>query len=156
MLPNQPDGDTQRINIPAMPGVARPNRRWLVSGGVALVAMAAVGLCLAPRTSPVSRTAAPEPVSTPASLVTTGVDLAAPEDRTDHVVLNWTSQRTLDFVVVVEENGQPDNFLLAQRDHTMTVPVDPARRYCFVIRGTDGNQVYESRPAAIRGAECHQ
>ena len=35
-----------------------------------------------------------------------------------------------------------------------TVPVDPALKYCFRVRGTDGNRVYQSRTVAIRGANC--
>ncbi|WIX76387.1 hypothetical protein QRX50_33660 [Amycolatopsis carbonis] len=35
------------------------------------------------------------------------------------------------------------------------VPVDPVRKYCFQIQGTDGVEVYFSRPVPVRGAVCH-
>jgi len=156
MLPRRPDGDTQYIPV-AMPApaplpVVRQRGRWLLAGGAGLlVILLAFVLGLVLPSKPVVQAAPP-----PAPLATVGIDLAAPRDFTDHVVLNWTSQRALDFVVVVEDNGQPNRYVLAERNHTIAVPVDPAHKYCFLVRGTDGNQVYESRPKALRGANCHR
>lgn len=51
---------------------------------------------------------------------------------------------------------EPNQAVLAQRDHTMTVPVDPVRKYCFLVQATDKYQLYSTPPKAIRGAICHQ
>jgi serine/threonine protein kinase len=147
MLPQRPDGAPDHISPPA-PTVP-PKRRRLLAAGIALLALLAVVLVLLLHNNSAAPAAAP-------AVLTTGIDLATPQDLTDHVVLDWTSQRTLDFTVVVEAAGRPNSYPLAKRNHTMTVPVDPARKYCFLVRGTDGNQIYLSRPAPIRGATCHE
>lgn len=46
--------------------------------------------------------------------------------------------------------------LVAHRQRAMEVPIDPARRYCFQIRATDGKNVYTSTPIPIRGGHCTQ
>jgi eukaryotic-like serine/threonine-protein kinase len=101
---------------------------------------------------------APHPRQQPAASPTAqvGIDLAEPTDLADHVVLNWTSASPLDFAVVIDSAGEPQRYLLAERNHMLKIPVDPGRKYCFRIRGTDGDQVYESRPKPIRGAVCPQ
>jgi serine/threonine protein kinase len=142
MLPSRPHTPDR---IPTPVPVVRSRARWLVAGGIGLLAALALVLVLLPRNKTI-----PTAVS-----VTPMVTLAAPHDFTDHVVLNWTSQRPLDFGVVVEDNGHPDQVMFAQRNHTITVTVDPAHKYCFLIRGADSNHIYESRPAAVRGANCH-
>ncbi|WP_027946665.1 serine/threonine protein kinase [Amycolatopsis taiwanensis] len=107
-----------------------------------------------PRLPPPPASASPAELAPPAR-----VDLADPVDLGDQVVLTWTSDRTLDFAVVVAGEGEANHVLLAQRNHTMTVPVDPVRKYCFLVQASDsaeGSPVYESRPKAIRGAVCRQ
>lgn len=153
LLPQRPDGDPEQP--PAVSPAGRSWRRRLVLGGVALLVPPAVVLGLGLRDNgssdgPSARTTAP------ATSVTEGVALAAPRDFGDHVVLNWTSRRGLDFVVVVQGDSEPSRYLWVERNHTVTVPVEPAREYCFLIRGTNGNRVFESRPEAVRGADCHE
>jgi serine/threonine protein kinase len=150
LLPDRPA--VQRDDYVSPPAPTKPpRRRRLVAGGIGLlvVALAAVLVLLLHNNSTPPQAAAAAPV----------VDLATPQDFTDHVVLNWTSRRPLNFfVVVVKTDGQPNKYPVAGQSHTMTVQVDPARKYCFLIRGSDGteNQVYESRPAAVRGAHCQR
>jgi serine/threonine protein kinase len=130
------------------PPVRRPRARRLLVGGIGLLAALAVVLVLVLHNNSGARAAAPP--------ATVSIDLAPPQDLTDRVVLNWTSARTLTFFVVVEEDGRPKQYPSAGQSHTMTVPVDPAHKYCFLIRGSDVNGIYQSRPAAVRGAICHE
>lgn len=153
MLPQRPDGDSEP---PAVSPAGRPWRRRLVVGGVALLVLLTVVLGLWSRDSGSGDGRASMRTTQPATLVDAGVELAAPQDFGDHVVLNWTSRRVLDFVVVVEGDRQPSRYLWVERNHTVTVPVDPTRDYCFLVRGTNGNQVFESRPEAVRGSACHE
>ncbi|MFE3170365.1 protein kinase [Amycolatopsis sp. NPDC059090] len=80
--------------------------------------------------------------------------LAAPADLGTQIKLAWTAEGNLDFAVVVGAERIPPMVLVANRNRTMSVPVDPARKYCFQIRATDGNHVYETPPVPIRGAVC--
>ncbi|MEV8608253.1 hypothetical protein AB0383_10015 [Amycolatopsis sp. NPDC051373] len=83
------------------------------------------------------------------------VDLAPPQDLGDEIAPTWTSSRELDFAVVVSGEGELNHVVLAKRVLTMKVPVDPVRKYCFQIQGTDGVEVYFSRPMPVRGAVGH-
>ncbi|MER6766373.1 protein kinase [Amycolatopsis sp. NPDC000746] len=80
--------------------------------------------------------------------------LAAPADLGTQIKLAWTADGNLDFAVVVGAERIPPMVLVANRNRTMSVPVDPARKYCFQIRATDGNHVFETPPVPIRGAVC--
>jgi serine/threonine protein kinase len=134
----------------APPPVGPPRSRRLLVGGIGMLVLLAVVLVLVLHNNSGARAAPPQ------ATITAGIDLAPPQDLTNHIVLNWTSRRTLTFAVVVEEDGRPNRYPVAGQNHTMTVPVDPARKYCFVIRGSDVNGIYLSRPAAVRGAACHE
>ncbi|MGW7531339.1 protein kinase domain-containing protein [Amycolatopsis sp. NPDC054798] len=80
--------------------------------------------------------------------------LAAPADLGTQIKLSWTAEGNLDFAVVVGAERLAPMVLVAHRDRTMSVPVDPARKYCFQIRATDGSHVYETPPVPVRGAVC--
>lgn len=104
---------------------------------------------------PPTRPAVTEPVVTQspdAPLV--HVVLAQPTDEGTAVDLSWTADGDLDFAVVVAGDHINTMVLLADRQHTMRVPVDADRGYCFQVRGTDGQHVYTSPPVSIRGAAC--
>ncbi|MEN3610573.1 protein kinase [Plantactinospora sp. ZYX-F-223] len=126
-------------------------------GGLALLAAVAVPLLL---NRPGELTVPPAPAgvgvvgaaSSPARVVR--LELADPADHGNFVELSWQSNEPLNFAVIVAAEGEPNRTILAQRKTTYRVPVDPVRRYCFAIQGTDGNQVYESEPKPIRGASC--
>ncbi|MET9258662.1 protein kinase [Amycolatopsis sp. NPDC004079] len=80
--------------------------------------------------------------------------LAAPADLGTQIKLSWTAEGNLDFAVVVGAERIAPMVLTAHRNRAMSVPVDPARKYCFQIRATDGSHVYETPPVPIRGAVC--
>ncbi|WP_409180052.1 serine/threonine-protein kinase [Amycolatopsis sp. VS8301801F10] len=80
--------------------------------------------------------------------------LAAPADLGTQIKLSWSAEGNLDFAVVVGAERLAPMVLVAHRDRTMSVPVDPARKYCFQIRATDGSHVYETPPVPVRGAVC--
>jgi hypothetical protein len=84
------------------------------------------------------------------------VELAEPTDLSDKVQLSWKSTRELDFAVVVAAEGEKTKVLLAERNHSMTIDVEPDRKYCFMIQASDGDRVYESKPQPLRGASCRK
>jgi serine/threonine protein kinase len=146
---------------PAATPSSKSLRRYVVSGAAVLAVLVTVTLVLVLREDPDELETTPRqpPMSAPAapaSAAAVQLELADPVDLGDQVVLNWTSDRTLDFAVVIAGEGEPNHSELAQRNHTMKVTVDPVRKYCFLIQGSDGNQVYESQSKSIRGAVCHR
>jgi eukaryotic-like serine/threonine-protein kinase len=141
--------DTLELEVSApAPRSHRFRLRLLVAGCVILAGLAAGAITIQGHPGE----PAPPPVSTTAAPVR--LELAEPVDLGDHVVLTWTSERTLDFAVVVSTDSEPNRTLLAERNHTINVPVDPARKYCFLVRATDSDRVYQSQPKPVRGATC--
>ena len=100
---------------------------------------------------PASASAAAGP--SPAAVV---LELADVTDRGDVVDLSWRSSEPLDFAIIVAGAGVPDGTIYAHRVTTYSVPVDPVRKYCFVVQGTNGVGVFSSAPKAIRGAVCRE
>jgi hypothetical protein len=96
------------------------------------------------------------PGDTGATLGDVRIELAEPVDKTDHVELRWRSSRELDFAVVVAADGKPPQYYLAQRKNSLTIDIEPGRKYCFMIQATDIDRVYESAPVALRGATCRK
>lgn len=86
--------------------------------------------------------------------VASRIELADPTDRGNVVELSWRSSEPMDFAVVVAGEGEPTKVLLAQRNTTFRVPVDPVRKYCFQVQGSDGVRVLESEAKPVRGAKC--
>ncbi|MEE6258200.1 serine/threonine protein kinase [Plantactinospora sonchi] len=147
-------------------GSAEPPRRThrtpllIAAGGLSLLAVLSVLFFLnrpgelAVPPPPPSAAGTTGPAPTPATVV--HLELTDPVDRGNVVELSWRSTEPLDFAVVVAEEGEQAKVLLAQRGTTYRVPVDPVRRYCFLIQGSNGLQVYETPPKPIRGARCVQ
>lgn len=120
---------------------------WYLASGAAALALG-LGFVLWPREDP-----APPPPAAAAPVVK--VTLADPADLGDHIELTWTTDdESLNFGVVVSGDGEPSRTLLAERNRTMKVPVDPKRKYCFQIRGSNGDKFVESQPKPVRGAIC--
>jgi hypothetical protein len=152
--------------LPGVPPVAEPPERkrrvrWdVVVGGLVAVCVVAAGLVLllgggSDDLTTVARTPPPAPPSGAPAAVT--LELAEPADHGNQVTLSWSSSSdSVDYAVIVAPEGEPNRAILAQRLHTLTVPVDPLRRYCFEVQATDSQSVYKSAPQSIRGATCHR
>ncbi|MFD1150617.1 serine/threonine protein kinase [Saccharothrix hoggarensis] len=82
------------------------------------------------------------------------IEIVDAVDKVDHVVLTWRSSVDLDYLVIVAPEGQPNSRTVELRDLTMEIPVEPGRRYCFEVHGTDGYRSYASAPKGIREATC--
>ncbi|GAA3583171.1 hypothetical protein GCM10022222_79930 [Amycolatopsis ultiminotia] len=133
-----------------------------VVGGLVAVGVVGVGLAMlltggSEDLSTVARTPPPPAPTAGAGESAVDVRLDAPADHGNQVTLTWTaSSGTVDFAVIVAPEGEPNRTVLAQRQHSLTVPVDPLRRYCFEVQATDSRSVYRSAPQPIRGATCHR
>lgn len=162
------DAPAAGVKIPINPGQSAKRPRWtgtirreLAIGLAAIAGLIAVGLVLLVPTGPSELNTAPHlpPISpsTPGPVIANPnqLSLAEPTDLGNQVVLTWTSSETLDYAVIIAEQGNADRTLLAYRNHTMTIPVDPLRKYCFLVQGTNGSQIYQSVPVPVRGATCH-
>ncbi|WP_181774796.1 serine/threonine protein kinase [Amycolatopsis pittospori] len=129
----------------------------LAGAGVLVAGLAVVPLFLGPaevggQAVPVAAAIPPQAASAPAPNVK--LELAPPKDQSDHVQLTWTAEGELDFVVIMAGERVETKQLVAHRQRSMDVPVDPARRYCFQLRATDGRHIYTTDPVPIRGARC--
>ncbi|MFE0019561.1 serine/threonine protein kinase [Amycolatopsis sp. NPDC059021] len=132
----------------------------LVGAGVVVVGLAVVPMLAGPekvsgQASPITLAAQPANGMPPGEAAPDmHLELAQPADLGDRVRLSWRADGDLDFAVVVAGERIDTMVLVAHRQRAMDVPVDPARRYCFQIRATDGRHVYTSTPVPIRGGHC--
>lgn len=142
----------------------RPRTRWrpglLFGLGAVIVGLAVVPLLLRqdnpkqPAAPPPTVTEGPAQAPAAAQSPQVNLELAPPVDRGGHVELTWRADGDLDFAVVVAGERIDTMVLVANRQRTMRVPVDPTRRYCFQVRATDGRHIYTTEPIPIRGARC--
>jgi eukaryotic-like serine/threonine-protein kinase len=129
----------------------------LVAGGALVIALLAlVPLLLLRDEREEMPTAAQVPEASGARGGDVRVELDVPTDLTDKVKLTWRSTAELDFAVVVAAEGEAAKVHLAQRNRSMTVDVEPGRKYCFMVQATNGDKVYESIPMPLRGATCRK
>jgi hypothetical protein len=126
----------------------------LLAGAALLVALLALVPLLLLRGDPEEMSSAPQLPQAPASDVR--VELAPPVELEGQVKLTWTAPRDLDFAVVVAAEGLETRTVLAQRNHSLTVEVEPDLRYCFQVQASDGDDVYTSDPVPFRGATCRE
>jgi hypothetical protein len=156
-------GNMRRATVLAGPLAppGQPQRRLirydLLAGAAIVLALLALVPLLLLRGDPEEISSTPKVPAgggDPARDVT--VELAQPTDLTDRVQLNWKATRELDFAVVVAAEGEDTKVLLAERNHTMTVDVEPGIKYCFMVQASDGDRVYESDPQPLRGASCRK
>ncbi|TDV40081.1 hypothetical protein [Actinophytocola oryzae] len=155
-------GSMRRATVLAGPPPDQPGRRHvrydLLAAGALLLALLALVPLLLLRGDPDEMSSTPRVPSAGGSdsggAVT--VELDQPTDLTDKVQLNWKATRDLDFAVVVAAEGETTRVLLAERNHSMTIDVQPGLKYCFLVQASDGDQVYESDPQPLRGASCRK
>lgn len=149
-----PNAADRRPPWPDTPS-SRPRTRhiWHWNAALAVVVAVVVALVVWPRSTAGTPTA-----GTPASAPSAGkpvLVLDDPVDLGDKVSLTWTTTEDRLYVAVgYWAEGEPRQFVPARYDRSKTVPVDPDRKYCFMVRGTDGGQVVESKSKAVRGADC--
>ncbi|KAA2267179.1 protein kinase [Solihabitans fulvus] len=183
-LPDQPTVPAMPIVPPIAPAVPRrtllhtfsatPPRqggsartRWrpavLVGIGAVVVGLTAVPLIAGrggPATPPapaavgVPTQSSDQPATSSGPTQVINLELAAPTDEGTAVQLDWKADGDLDFAVVVAGEQINTMVLVANRQHSMRVPIDPTRRYCFQVRATNGQQTYKTKPLPIRGAQC--
>jgi hypothetical protein len=139
----------------------QPSRRLIrydLLAGVALVlALLALVPLLLLRNDPEEISTSPKvPPANGVEPDTVVVELAEPTDLRSTVQLTWKATHDLDFAVIVAAEGLKPRALLAERKHSMTVDVEPERKYCFLVQASDGDQVYESEPQSLRGAVCQK
>lgn len=138
----------------------RTSRTPFVLAGASAVALFAVVavLLLLNRPGELAVPPAPAPVvaasASPTSARVVQLELTDPVDRGNSVELSWRSTEPLHFAVIVAAEGEPEKAYIVREATSYRVPVDPVRKYCFLIQGTDSVQVYESPPKPIRGARC--
>ncbi|KJK33377.1 hypothetical protein UK23_46370 [Lentzea aerocolonigenes] len=151
-----PSGAPVFVSAPGR--AARRHPAWPVLGGVAgLLVVVGLGVFLLRSDPQVLNTTAGSTVAPPPSSKTSKsvlLELADPVDNVTSVELSWTSPERLEFAVIVAEDGEQAKTVHAYQNRTMQVPVDPTRKYCFSVQGTDGTRVYESAPKAVRDARC--
>ena len=156
-------GNARRATVLAGPLAPpdQPARRLirydLLAGAALLLALLALVPLLLLRGDPDEISSTPRvPSAGGADAVGVTVELSEPKDLSDKVQLNWKATRDLDFAVVVAAEGESARVLLAERNHSMTVEVEPGRKYCFLVQASDGDRVYESKPQPLRGATCRK
>lgn len=124
----------------------------VIGGAAGLLVVVALGVFLM-RSDPPVRGAAPTSFpSSPAKAVV--VQLGEPVDNGTTVDLRWESPEPLVYAVVVLPEGEPPTVRPAKQNRSLNVEVDPTRKYCFFVQGTDGINIYESRKKSLRGATC--
>lgn len=153
--PPAPRGTPVFVSAPARAKQRHP--AWPVLGGAAgLLVVVAVGVFLLRSDPRVLNTSAPSAIapSPTTSAKAVVLELAEPVDNVNYVDLSWNSSERLEFAVVVAAEGEQAKAVRAQQNRTMRVEVDPTRKYCFLVQGTDGTHVFESKPKSLRDAKC--
>lgn len=81
--------------------------------------------------------------------------LDPPVDHGDSADLDWHGADGLRYAVVVAAASRANKVIFVDAGQTsLNVPIDPVRQYCFLVQATDGNQIYQTPPQPIRGADC--
>jgi serine/threonine protein kinase len=146
-------------DVPETPPARPVRRRWYAALSVVAVPAVVLAVVLWPRATPEPppTNSLPPPIGGAEETV---VELNEPTDLGDKVALSWTStDDRLYFAVRFWPEGEPGRTVPVGFGNTKTVDVDPdpARKYCFLVRGTKGgDEIYESQTEDLRGAVCHR
>jgi eukaryotic-like serine/threonine-protein kinase len=138
----------------------RSSLRWYVVGVAAAAGVAAV-LAFWPRSeSPPPVMALPTATASTTAGPAIVVNLAEPVDLGDQALLNWTVNADgFQATVVGWPEGERSNVLPYPKPtpaHTIKVRVEPGRKYCFMVRGTNRDQTVESQVVSFRSAVCRE
>ncbi|MFD5827536.1 protein kinase [Lentzea sp. NPDC060358] len=146
-----PLGTPVLVSPPGAPAGRHP--AWPVLGGAAMLFLVVVVGVVLMRSDPAVRGTPPVPAaSSPAQAVL--LRLLDPVDEVDRVELRWESGEELEFAVVVAKEGAELEIKPAQRNRSIEFEIDPTRKYCFLVQGSNGFRVYQSQPKGMRGATC--
>lgn len=141
----------------------RPSRNTVLGIAAAISVIAVLPVLLnpgddseslpVPQVPTVAPSVTPTPQPTPPPAVQLQLD--PPIDRGTYVVLRWRSSKPLTYAVfAAQQGGKAPRTSYRGAGTTLTVPVSPGLKYCFLVQGTDGANNYESAPKPIRGATC--
>ncbi|MEU3626183.1 hypothetical protein BS329_37520 [Amycolatopsis coloradensis] len=164
--PEPPTGGTPPpMGAPlAMTGPVRRSARsrkpgWpMLAAGAASVLAAAAWILLpgssdqAPQALAQPTSALPEPIGESPPRI----EQAPPIDRGSAVELSWRAPQGMDSAVVVTSETGEARTTLVRRLRTVSVPVEPGRKYCIRIQVTDARGIEESAAYPIRGAVCRK
>lgn len=127
----------------------------ILAGGGLLLFVLGLVLVMTLRSDPEELTASPQVSDSGQERGDVQLELSKVTDLVDRVELTWQSTKELDFAVIVAKEGEPEpDTKLAHRRTSMTIAVEPGRKYCFAVQGTDSVETYESEPVPLRGATC--
>ncbi|MFC5058579.1 protein kinase domain-containing protein [Saccharothrix xinjiangensis] len=154
--PNRlPPGRTPIVEVKRDPDRDRTGRLVPALGVVGALALLAAAPFVLLRDDPPPTKPGTPAVDTPAGRTPLGsIEWEAVEDNTDSVRLSWRGEPRLSYVVIVAPDGLPNSATVELRGHTTEVRVEPGRKYCFEVRGTDGDGIVVSEPRGIREAVC--
>ena len=130
-----------------------------LAAAVAVVGAVSVAAFLAlNRSSALTPTTTPTPAATstptPAAAGGTPIVLNPPADNGTSVDLSWTGPAGLRYGVDVAEEGSPAHTYYVDEADRFNLTVRPGVRYCFKVRGSSSDHVYESNVEPLRGAIC--
>ena len=129
-------------------------RRWLPAllAGATVTLILAGGIVIAAAAGPSSTGAAPPAVST---FGPPGINLSPPDSVGALATrLSWSGTPGLTYTLVVRRQGAEPRDEFVGEETTLTIATEPAAAYCFIVRGTNGQQVVESNVQGLRGAVC--
>ncbi|XVV00403.1 protein kinase domain-containing protein [Actinosynnema sp. CA-248983] len=133
-----------------LPDTDRRDRLGLVLGVAAALALFAAAPFLLLRDDPPAPSPQAPAVSAPQA---PRIHVTEVLDNGDHVTITWTGP-DLDYTVITAPEGKPNFASPETRDRTARIAVEPNRKHCFEVHGTDGRNTYRSNPHPIRSAKC--
>ncbi|MFE5565019.1 serine/threonine protein kinase [Amycolatopsis japonica] len=138
-----------------------PPRRsvWPVLTVAAAAVLTTAAWILLPGSTDPSPPALAQPATFPTSVKAisepgTRVELAPPSDSGSTVKLSWRAPEGMDSAIVVTDETGRSRTTIMRRQRSATIPVEPGRKYCFLVQVTDGGGIDESPAHPIRGADC--
>ncbi|WP_370948702.1 protein kinase [Amycolatopsis sp. cg5] len=120
-----------------------------ITGGVAALVLARV--LLFGDAPPPPPPAQPPPKTMPSTPIK--LELNPPVDHDTSVDLTWQAPDGFFFTVYIEGDPKPRTEF-AYESRSLTVQVEPGRKYCFRLQATDTTGTISSDPYPLRGTTC--